>query len=60
MHRLHCHYHVSTAPDKAVFSLMRTWEDLQELIQDGKAFGVSAAVGLYQELFYLSTAGHRL
>lgn len=59
-HRLHCHYRVSVTPEKAVFSLMRTHEDLQELIQEGQALGVSTVVGLYQELFYLSTASHRL
>lgn len=57
---LHCHYHVRTEPGKAVFSLMRTQEDILELMSAAEQLGVSMAVGLYQELFYLSTAAHRL
>lgn len=57
---LHCHYRVRTEPGKAVFSLMRTPEDIQELLSAAEPLGVSMAVGLYQELFYLSTAAHRL
>lgn len=45
--RLHCHYAVD-AP--AVFHLWRTREDLDELMKEAKALGVTRAVGLWQEL----------
>ena len=45
--RLHCHYTVE-AP--AAFHLWRTRQDLDELLKEAEALGVSRAVGLWQEL----------
>lgn len=50
---LHCHYHIETAQDKAVFTLWRTREDLAALLEEAEGFGVTTAVGLYQELHSL-------
>lgn len=48
--RLHCHYKVEVFPDKAVFTLCRTGEDLAALAAEAKQLGVLGTVGLYQEL----------
>lgn len=48
--RLHCHYRIDLAEDAALFSLWRTREDLDTLLAEARQLGVSAAVGLYQEL----------
>lgn len=45
-----CHYTIAVETDQAVFSLQRTKEDLQLLLQDAERFGVTKALGLYQEL----------
>lgn len=45
--KLHCHYFVEVP---ATFHLWRTREDLDELMEEAKALGVSRAVGLWQEL----------
>lgn len=47
---LHCHYRIDLQTDKAVFTLRRTWEDLTSLLAQAKEFGVTTAVGLWQEL----------
>lgn len=47
---LHCHYHISLAPDSASFTLLRTREDLAALLEHAEKFGVTKAVGLWQEL----------
>lgn len=47
---LHCHYRVEVFPEKAIFTLSRTREDLQLLTQKALDLGVRGAVGLYQEL----------
>lgn len=44
-----CHYQITVSQDRAVFSLYRTKEDQHALLSKAKAFGVSVAVGLYQE-----------
>ncbi|MDO5544845.1 MAG: hypothetical protein Q4F81_03305 [Eubacteriales bacterium] len=46
---LHCHYHISLDPDKAVFTLWRTPEDIAAQLDEAESLGVTAAVGLYQE-----------
>lgn len=46
---LHCHYAIQTEEDKAVFTLWRTREDLEDLIIEAEQLGVSTVVGLYQE-----------
>ena len=51
--RLHCHYNVEVCPQKAVFTLQRTGEDLEALAEEAKQLGVLGTVGLYQELSQL-------
>ena len=48
--RLHCHYSVKVFPEKAVFTLSRTREDLAALANEAQNSGVLGTVGLYQEL----------
>ncbi len=47
---LFCHYHVETFEAKAEFSLWRTREDLDGLLNKAQSHGVTRAVGLWQEL----------
>ncbi len=47
---LFCHYKVEIAPEKAVFTLKRTKDDLLNLLEEVKTLGVKHTVGLYQEL----------
>jgi len=47
---LHCHYRTRLSEDRAEFTLWRTEEDLAALMEDAEALGVTAAVGLYQEI----------
>lgn len=47
---LHCHYRIDLSPDRAVFTLLRTKEDLQALLEEACSLGVHTAVGLFQEL----------
>lgn len=48
--RLHCHYNVEVFPEKAVFTLLRTGEDLAALAEEAYGLGAHGVVGLYQEL----------
>jgi len=48
--KLHCHYAVESFPEKAVFTLCRTKEDLRALVQQATDLGVLGCVGLFQEL----------
>lgn len=48
--RLHCHYTIQAAEDRAVFTLYRTPEDLQALLEEAQTLGVTRSIGLYQEL----------
>lgn len=48
--RLHCHYKTDIAEASAAFTLWRSREDLDALLQTGEKYGVTTAVGLYQEL----------
>lgn len=53
--RLHCHYRCKVQENTAVFTLWRSPGDLSSLLEEAATLGVTAAVGLYQELFpYLS------
>ena len=45
-----CHYRTEIFPNRAVFTLQRSREDLERLIEKAKDFRVVATVGLYQEL----------
>ena len=47
---LHCHYTIETTEKSAGFTLWRTRNGLEELLADAETLGISAAVGLYQEL----------
>lgn len=47
---LHCHYSISLSDDAAVFTLQRTREDVDCLLEEAKSMGVARAIGLYQEL----------
>lgn len=47
---LHCHYTIQTHEDCARFTLYRTQEDLDALLAQAQTFGVTTAVGLWQEL----------
>ena len=47
--RLHCHYRVSLKENSAVFTLWRTEADMEALLSEAEALGVTAAVGLFQE-----------
>jgi len=47
---LHCHYHAQVSTAEARFTLCRTREDLDELLEEAESLGVAAAVGLWQEL----------
>lgn len=48
--RLHCHYHVDVFPDRAVFTLRRTREDLLDMAQEALELGVLGTIGFYREL----------
>ena len=52
--RLHCHYRIQVEEDRACFTLLRTQEDLWDLLRQEEALGVTRAVGLYQQLQGLS------
>jgi hypothetical protein len=47
---LHCHYRTELLEDSACFTLWRTREDLEEMLEEAEALGIKTAVGLYQEL----------
>ena len=46
---LHCRYRINLSQDRAEFLLYRTREDLSPLLQEAGKYGVTTAVGLYQE-----------
>lgn len=46
---LHCHYRIELTEDAARFTLWRTKEDIDSLLEEAKGLGITAAVGLYQE-----------
>lgn len=47
---LFCHYHTTVSPQHIRFSMFRTPQDLTDLQACTERFGVSLAIGLYQEL----------
>ena len=47
---LHCHYHCAVLENAVKFTLRRTLEDLDTLVEASAKFGVTTTVGLYQEL----------
>ena len=48
--KLHCHYAIRVQPDAATFTLTRDQNDLRELLDEAQQFGVTLAIGLYQQL----------
>ena len=48
--RLCCRYRLELSDSRALFTLWRTREDLDALLDRSEALGVTRAVGLYQEL----------
>lgn len=51
---LHCRYTVETNEKSAGFTLWRTKEDLEALLEEAEKLGGTGAVGLYQELVTFS------
>ena len=49
--KLHCHYRIDVTEDTARFTLRRTKEDLDSLLEEAEGLGVTTAVGLFQELW---------
>ena len=47
---LHCSYRIVRGDSDAQFTLWRSREDLWELLDEAAALGVTATIGLYQEL----------
>lgn len=47
--RLHCHYQIETKENSARFTLWRTQDDWEQLLEEAAKLGVVGAVGLYQE-----------
>ena len=47
---LHCHYRIHLQDNAVRFSLQRTREDLQALLEEAEYLGVTRAIGLWQEL----------
>lgn len=48
--KLHCHYSVETDENSARFTLWRNSDDIRHLLEEAESLGVTAAVGLFQEL----------
>lgn len=48
--RLCCRYRIELKPDMAVFTIQRSREDLQKLMEQAEKLGFARAVGLYQQL----------
>lgn len=47
---LYCHYRIETMPGELRFHILRTEEDQKALMTQAEHFGVTKAIGLYQEL----------
>lgn len=47
---LHCHYSIHRQDEDLRFTLKRTLQDLHDLLGSVSPFGVTTAIGLYQEL----------
>ena len=47
---LHCRYTLQLSEDSARFTLRRTREDLDALLEEAEKYGVTTSVGLWQEL----------
>ena len=47
---LHCHYSLDLGENQANWTLWRTKEDIAALLEEAEGFGITTAVGLWQEL----------
>ena len=47
---LHCHYHIELSDMEARFTLWRTREDMEALVQEAESIGIQQSIGLFQEL----------
>lgn len=54
--KLHCHYGIQPQERQILFNLLRTREDLSDLVQEAESLGVTRTIGLYQELAQLQEA----
>lgn len=50
---LHCSYGIDTDSQKVTFHMQRSWENLLALLDEAQEWGVTKAVGLFQELHTL-------
>ncbi|MGM9584953.1 MAG: hypothetical protein ACI3V1_05350 [Faecousia sp.] len=57
--RLHCHYCAELTDRSAIFTLWRTTDDLEALLEGAGRLGITAAVGLYQQLWHWNTPSRR-
>ena len=48
--KLHCHYQIDVNEKSARFTLWRTKEDLDHLLEETESLGIVHCVGLYQEI----------
>ena len=48
--RLHCRYRMTVSESHTRFSILRTWDDLHQLLREAQNLFVTRAIGLYQEL----------
>ncbi len=55
---LHCQYSIRLANDTAEFILHRSWQDITALLEDGKQYGITHGVGLYQEFRSICPHSH--
>ncbi len=53
--QLCCSYRIDLQEDRALFTIGRTWEDLQKLMAQAEELGVQKAIGLYQQLCSMVT-----
>ena len=49
--KLHCHYRIKLSEEQARFTLYRTMDDLNTLLEEAESLGVTHGIGLYQELY---------
>ena len=46
---LHCHYRIDRQEDSVQFTLWRTREDVDALLEEAEVLGITTSVGLYQQ-----------
>lgn len=50
--RLHCSYCIEESEHRVLYHFKRTADDLNALLEEAEALGITKAIGLYQELGY--------